>query len=518
MYPEYISFKSRRYKVHEGKRGGHYMMVKGKKHYIKSTTGGTHTSLTHTVTVFENASDNKDDLLYHHRVTDRPYDLLSILFPSLGGAKKDVIFQELVDELFHGKHSEQDVIVNREFPYESKLLVIGDVHGDANALMNTIVHWYKSGYLNPNGTLKENTYIISTGDLVDYTHGSMNVLYAMLKLRQLNPDKVMLLSGNHEGEWWVSGKQHLYDEITKNSYIAAIGQAIKTAESEFDFQLKFDGSRIKKYVPAQDVETYGKFTSLVRAIGPCMLLAQYQGDSEVFAFMHGMWPVVVKNGNELYIWSVTSKYDIPMHSDDQCIPNFRTAIMWNDLAERDTDISKRGLPYAVEIGSDVLHIAMKRSNVKAIVRGHQDLCFTQQGLLKSNYHHQCEKGVAVTQSPATGRKMCKHEFIDDGWCKSESIVVSGIPSTEDDATQRVLTSSMAFEKTGGTTCMGAYILIEPYMESQNGGKNRKLGNRMKKGGMDTYPEHGEITPWSPPDACPTQDERRKQSNGGYRRR
>ena len=84
-------------------------------------------------------------------------------------------------------------------PEDATVLVVGDVHGDVNALKNLFTHWLVKGFINSDGILTSNTYIVSLGDLVDYVIGSLNVLHAFIKLRELNPDNVVLLVGNHEG-------------------------------------------------------------------------------------------------------------------------------------------------------------------------------------------------------------------------------------------------------------------------------------------------------------------------------
>lgn len=71
--------------------------------------------------------------------------------------------------------------------------VIGDLHGDALSLMNTLDH-----VLDDSFTLKNNHYLIFLGDYTDRGPCGLEVLYTLFKLKVANPNNVFLLRGNHE--------------------------------------------------------------------------------------------------------------------------------------------------------------------------------------------------------------------------------------------------------------------------------------------------------------------------------
>lgn len=520
--------------MRQGERGGHYVLIQGKKHYLtkpKVKKGGS-TSQQHVLRVFENVEDDEQRRRYFKRNgTNLPLyhetraredqdinDLLNLLFPV--NADLQAQTHVVLDELYRGLEDGFPPVIDhkRDVPSHMKVIVVGDVHGEVDPVKNTITHWYDQGCITSAGHLRDDVILISTGDLVDYSTNSFDVLYAMLKLRSLNPDKVVLLRGNHEGEWWVSGKNTLYDELASKGVLAVMYEAFRSRDkrpyvstaarwildanmtriyqkmlrgmfpTKSDAEIQNDLNQWMRKRPY--VDEFLMFTALLRNIGSTMLLLQFEGDSERFAFMHGMWPVVNygEDGElDLAIWK--EEMDdmdrrTPLMHKDACQANFHTAIMWNDLSNGpNTRKSRRGITFGVEIGSDDLHRIMKDNHVKAMVRGHQDLCHTQQGMMTydQNGEYACANGAAITMS-----RDCKTgDDPENGWCESPSIVVAGVPRDSEDAARRVLTSSMAHLKSAGYACMGAYTVISS-------------PNHLKGGFPVTT--HGEQTPW-PHETC-----------------
>lgn len=487
-----------------GSRGGHFVIMQGKKHYLKNPTpvqkGGE--SLQHVIRVFENVEDdekvrhyakrNKTPYMYYHEKkaqADQVKQLLSTMFPNEANTIANV--NDVLDELYRmAEYGYSKVIGHQTVPSDAKVIVIGDVHGEIDPIKNTMVHWYEQGYISASGHLAENVYVVSTGDMVDYSTNSFDVVYAMLKLRSLNPEQVILLRGNHEGEWWVSGKHTLYDELSMKEILPALEKCFEGRKIPFVPQIAkwtVEVNMKRVYYPAirgmypekteDEIEKivddfirnrpylnyFLHFTALLRNIGQSMLLLKFEGDTERFAFMHGMWPMVnYSQKDEVLDVDIWHEDDddpqTPLKHSDSCRPNYNMAIMWNDLSDgRDTYKSKRGIPYCVQVGSKDLYTIMEKNHVKAIVRGHQDLCHTQQGMIAydANGAYTCANGVASTLM-----KECVHgKEPKVGWCESPAIYVHGTPTDESDAAQRVLTSSMAHWKSGGFACMGAYTVI-----------------------------------------------------------
>jgi protein phosphatase len=73
--------------------------------------------------------------------------------------------------------------------------IIGDLHGDLESLTYILEH---SGFLKE-AQEEKNVYLIFLGDYGDRGSSSSEVYYIVLKLKELFPEKVILIRGNHEG-------------------------------------------------------------------------------------------------------------------------------------------------------------------------------------------------------------------------------------------------------------------------------------------------------------------------------
>lgn len=95
------------------------------------------------------------------------------------------------------------------FPDNAKIHVIGDIHGSLHSLLFTIyktLHLKKDVFISNSLKLKDDQYIIFTGDIVDYSFYGIECLAIILLLKRLNLNNVIICDGNHE------------DEDTYNSY------------------------------------------------------------------------------------------------------------------------------------------------------------------------------------------------------------------------------------------------------------------------------------------------------------
>lgn len=551
MISTHVVVNSRRYKVREGERGGKYVVVNGTKKYLKMSGGDLtqQNGITHKITVVENLDDSNPDKTltgktYYEKMVDEKgvRDMLLAFFPlylkrSVGDDDKNRVMEMMIQEVssdakkslmrtlesdmdFAGEADDVDAAISAMLSQltmdamqqpptiqkvsvesTSRLLVIGDVHGDVGALMNTFTHWYLNGYMSADGHIQDDYLVISTGDLVDYIDNSIDVLYAMTRLRYLNPESVCLLRGNHEGEVAISGKNVLYAELEDKGYFPIMEEAFEK------FNLPAAPQSIKEMLQRSGIvknnrylETYAKFSTMLQLIGPCMLLVQYEGDNDWFAFMHGMWPVAYHN-KQYVIWNQSMfgldpyPYPIKMSSANNCEPSFSTVIMWNDLSDSAVSkISQRGMSFALEVGTDLLHHIMKENRVKAFVRGHQDSCHIQKGMferVEGVGSYKCNKGVATSGNIVSLGQMrsCASgaEYVD-GWCTND-VFVRGLPSSSNDVADRVFTASMAHRRSGGQACQGAYVLITP--ETSKGGSAKPWGKRVRMSGkgndIDTRP-------------------------------
>lgn len=75
----------------------------------------------------------------------------------------------------------------------SRIVVLGDIHGDFETLIRILVRADVPRMLGSGSGL-----LICLGDYVDRGEHPLEVLYLLLRLQNLHPDRVVLLRGNHE--------------------------------------------------------------------------------------------------------------------------------------------------------------------------------------------------------------------------------------------------------------------------------------------------------------------------------
>ncbi len=81
---------------------------------------------------------------------------------------------------------------------KSRVYIQGDIHGSVHSLLRNLDRVCANGYLNDDFKLSDNVYMVFLGDYGDRGRYSVEVLYTLFRLKAVNPDKVILLAGNHE--------------------------------------------------------------------------------------------------------------------------------------------------------------------------------------------------------------------------------------------------------------------------------------------------------------------------------
>jgi diadenosine tetraphosphatase ApaH/serine/threonine PP2A family protein phosphatase len=80
-------------------------------------------------------------------------------------------------------------------PSSGKAIILGDLHGDLESLARIL----KDSCFLERAQRGENIHLIFLGDYGDRGLASVEVYYVALKIKELFPDKVILMRGNHEG-------------------------------------------------------------------------------------------------------------------------------------------------------------------------------------------------------------------------------------------------------------------------------------------------------------------------------
>lgn len=83
----------------------------------------------------------------------------------------------------------------------SEVAFHGDIHGDVHSLNAYLAELARKGYMDkedPFRIIKDKFYIIFLGDYTDRGKYGAEVIYTILRLKRTNPDKVVMVRGNHE--------------------------------------------------------------------------------------------------------------------------------------------------------------------------------------------------------------------------------------------------------------------------------------------------------------------------------
>jgi hypothetical protein len=83
-------------------------------------------------------------------------------------------------------------------PAGAEALFHGDFHGDIHSLVAWIDWLNQQGYLRDFKIVRPNAYLIFLGDYTDRGRYGIEVLYTVLRLKLENPDRVVMVRGNHE--------------------------------------------------------------------------------------------------------------------------------------------------------------------------------------------------------------------------------------------------------------------------------------------------------------------------------
>jgi hypothetical protein len=82
---------------------------------------------------------------------------------------------------------------------EGRVIPVGDLHGDIQALENNIRHWQDDlRCLDKNLKLHPDYHLVFLGDLADRGPNGLAVWQKVMRLKEINPQNVRIIRGNHE--------------------------------------------------------------------------------------------------------------------------------------------------------------------------------------------------------------------------------------------------------------------------------------------------------------------------------
>ncbi len=267
-------------------------------------------------------------------------------------------------------------------PVNSKVLIIGDLHGDVVSLRNNLKKMSEKGCfsVDDNEKLANDFYLVITGDYADRGYHSLEVWQIVMRLKQKNPDHVFLLRGNHDTET----------------------QANKPLSPEFLLMNEIQ----TKYPDKVDL-VFESFKRLWEKLPQAMFIGvdKHTDDNGTVDYMlccHAALELNLKDkikqlldktslgsNNVLQTMSFTANDFVPFEahveiSDNPLVVN---SFLWSDIAPRESKILKEGRLTKGVLEFDVFafinkYFSGENWSIKCIMRGHQH---DFGGVLKCDY-------------------------------------------------------------------------------------------------------------------------------------
>jgi len=205
-------------------------------------------------------------------------------------------------------------------PPSGEATVIGDIHGDIDSLKQILT---EAEFVEKTSSGKE-VYLIFLGDYGDRGSYSPEVYYVVLSLKNMFPDKVVLLQGNHEGPEDLMASPHDLPYYLKQKF-GTEGHAI-----------------------------YKQLSGLFRHFYTAVL------ENERCIMLHGGVPSGAKSLDDI-------AYAFERHPAERQLEE----ILWSDPVEGITGIQPSPRGAGNLFGEDVTKAFLKMLNVRFVIRGHE---------------------------------------------------------------------------------------------------------------------------------------------------
>jgi protein phosphatase len=207
-----------------------------------------------------------------------------------------------------------------ELKPQGEALIVSDLHGDLESLIQILK---ESNFLHKMSRASH-TILVFLGDYGDRGEYSKEVYYAVLKLKLLFPEQIILMRGNHEGPEDLMPSPH---------------------DLPMEFQIKFG----EKWD-----EAYSKIRHLFAYLYNAVIV------EERYLIIHGGIPYKAKTVKDLAYAQATH----PKQS-------FLEEVLWSDPSGMVEEVSASPRGAGRLFGEKVTSEALRRFNVKILIRGHE---------------------------------------------------------------------------------------------------------------------------------------------------
>lgn len=256
-------------------------------------------------------------------------------------------------------------------PAGAQVLFHGDLHGDIHSLIAWLSWLNEHGYLQGFTLARPETYLVMLGDYTDRGVYGVEVLYTILRLKLANPERVVLVRGNHE-DWSLAARYGFL------------------AEGQGKYGREFDARRVMRLYDFMPVVLYlGCGTNFIQCnhggmepgFDPRRLLEapeparfQFLGPLRQAQFVQAHAPWIKGLPEEARRVAERALTDfVPQDPTTPSVLGF----MWNDftVASGEVDLAidpGRALVYGQELTRLILeHASTPQRRVHAVFRAHQ---------------------------------------------------------------------------------------------------------------------------------------------------
>ncbi len=108
-------------------------------------------------------------------------------------------FNLLANKFIENNPTNEPYILKKTIRKGSDICFVGDIHGSVHSLIRIIWTLIARGYINENLQINDRSFhLVFLGDYIDSGRYNLLTLALLLKLRNNNPNNVVLIRGNHE--------------------------------------------------------------------------------------------------------------------------------------------------------------------------------------------------------------------------------------------------------------------------------------------------------------------------------
>lgn len=136
-------------------------------------------------------------------------DTVAVYLAAYSAQFKNLYTTALTPELFESLFAaymktvsdQKPAVCRLDVPQGSIVVLRADLHGDVRSLMAMLSEMRQSGYMDAKDPFKisaPNVYALFLGDFTDRGLYGLEVIYTVLRLALANPERVILVRGNHE--------------------------------------------------------------------------------------------------------------------------------------------------------------------------------------------------------------------------------------------------------------------------------------------------------------------------------